>query len=84
MLGYPCAASHSRYDANANSGLSPSHKSASLQPARDILAGMRAEVAAVQTQLTPQIAEIQQLARLVPEFDHAPGDTQATGPRAAS
>ena len=27
---------------------------------------------------------LQQLARLVPEFDHAPGDAQATGPRAAS
>jgi len=38
---------------------------ASLQPFRDIIAGMSAEVAAVQTQLTPKIAEIQQLGRLV-------------------
>jgi hypothetical protein len=36
-----------------------------LQHARNIIAGMRAEVAAVQTQLTPAIPEIQQLARIV-------------------
>ncbi len=38
---------------------------ATLQPVRDIITGLRAEVSAVQTQLTPQIAEIQQLSRLM-------------------